>query len=63
MSALWRSALIALTAAEAPVSVVMHGTCAIVGQVLAFFESGAVPVGEVDIDKLYDGASACTIRR
>ncbi len=40
-----------------------HGTCAIVGQVLAFFESGAVPVGEVDIDKLYDGASACTIRR
>jgi phosphomannomutase len=40
-----------------------NGTCSIVGAVLTFFESGAVPAGEVDIDKLYDGASACTIRR
>ena len=40
-----------------------NGTCAIVGQVLTFFEGGAVGPGEVDIDKLYDGASACTIRR
>lgn len=44
-------------------SSVAHGTCAIIGAVLSFFESGAVAPGEVDIAKLYDGASACTIRR
>jgi phosphomannomutase len=44
-------------------SSVAHGTCAIIGDVLSFFENGAVSPGEVDIAKLYDGASACTIRR
>jgi phosphomannomutase len=38
-----------------------HGTCAIVGRVLEFFE-GRADKGEVDIDALYDGASACTIQ-
>jgi len=38
-----------------------NGTCAIVEKVLEFFESVA-PKGAVDIDKLYDSASPCTLR-
>lgn len=37
-----------------------NGTCAIVEKVLEFFESVA-PKGAVDIDKLYDSASPCTL--
>ena len=39
-----------------------HGTCPIVGRVLEFFEEGAGRGAGVDIDALYDGASACTLR-
>jgi phosphomannomutase len=39
-----------------------HGTCAIVGRLLEFFEDGGGAGGGVDIDALYDGASACTLR-
>ena len=38
-----------------------NGSCAIVEKVLEFFESAA-PEGAVDIDKLYDSASPCTLR-
>ena len=38
-----------------------NGTCAIVEKVLEFFESVA-PKGAVDIDKLYDSSSPCTLR-
>ena len=38
-----------------------HGSCAIVEKVLAFFESVA-PEGAVDLGKLYDSASPCTLR-
>ena len=40
-----------------------NGSCAIVENVLEFFESGGgAPAGVVDIDKLYDSASPCTLR-
>lgn len=42
-------------------SSVANGTCAIVEKVLEFFETAA-PEGCVDIDKLYDSASPCTLR-
>lgn len=42
-------------------SSVANGTCAIVEKVLEFFETAA-PKGCVDIDKLYDSASPCTLR-
>jgi len=38
-----------------------NGSCAIVEKVLEFFEKVA-PAGAVDIDKLYDSASPCTLR-
>lgn len=42
-------------------SSVAHGTCAIVGRALEFFEASPRRA-DVDIDALYDGASACTLR-
>ena len=66
------SALLPATPAAAPnscppcsplPSLHLQGTCEIVGRVLGFFEAAPADVrGAVDVEKLYDGASACTLR-
>ena len=52
-----RIPLLVLTAESS----VAHGTCAIVGRALEFFEASPRRA-DVDIDALYDGAPACTLR-